>query len=184
MANMVTMLSGGAEGADTEWGEIASLHGHEVIHFSFDNHKTVCPNGQIIRLPYNHLLIADPWLKQAKSHLHRLYPAKSKYVNNLLRRNYYQVKETDAVYAIGTFQSHNYLVDGGTAWATTMYCLIHNKPFYFFHQDRNKWFEMDINGSPIEIRMPPRPEEGVWTGIGTRNINLNGRMAIDYLFNG
>lgn len=181
---MVTMLSGGADGADTEWGEIASLHGHEVIHFSFDGHNTRCKNGQIIRLPYNHLTVADPWLKKAKTYLHRQYPSKSKYVNNLLRRNYYQVKETDAVYAIGTFQPHTNIVDGGTAWATTMYCLIHDKPFYFFHQDRNKWYEMHISGQCQEIRLPPRPETGVWTGIGTREINLNGKLAIDYLFNG
>ena len=133
------MLSGGADGADTEWGEIASLHGHEVIHFSFDGHNTRCKNGQIIRLPYNHLTVADPWLKKAKTYLHRQYPSKSKYVNNLLRRNYYQVKETDAVYAIGTFQPHTNIVDGGTAWATTMYCLIHDKPFYFS-------IKIEING--------------------------------------
>lgn len=181
---MVTMLSGGADGADYEWGEIASLHGHDVIHFSFYGHTSKCPASQIVRIADKDLVVADQWLKKAKTHLHRVFPSKSKFVNNLLRRNYYQVRETDAVYAVGTFHPSTFLVDGGTAWATTMFCLIHDKPFYIFHQDRNKWYEMHISGQHKEIPVPPKPTTGVWTGIGTRNINLNGRIAIDYLFNG
>lgn len=182
---MVTMLSGGALGADYEWGQTAGLNGHEVIHFSFYGHSSDCPTETLFRIKDNDLLIADPWLKQAKDYLKKRYPSKSKYVNNLLRRNYYQVKETDAVYAIGTFNTLSLVVNGGTSWATTMYCLIHDKPFYFFHQDHNKWYEKHINGLHKEIRLPPNPNtHNVWTGIGTREINLNGKLAIDYLFNG
>lgn len=181
---MVTMLSGGADGSDYEWGEVASLHGHDVIHFSFFGHSSKCPKSQIVRIEDKDLVVADQWLKKAKTHLNRHFPSKSKFVNNLLRRNYYQVKETDAVYAVGTFQPHTMIVNGGTAWATTMFCLIHDKPFYFFHQGKNRWYEMHISGHCKEIFSPPKPNTGVWTGIGTREINLNGRMAIDCLFNG
>lgn len=181
---MVTMLSGGAAGSDYEWGLAASLNGQEVIHFSFNGHNSACDPKTIFKLDDRALVIADPWLKQAKVHLHKHFPSKSKYVNNLLRRNYYQVKETDAVYAIGTFNSTTLIVNGGTSWATTMYCLIHDKPFYFFHQDHNKWYEKHIDGYHKEIRLPPKPIFNVWTGIGTRDINLNGKLAIDFLFNG
>lgn len=180
---MVTMLSGGADGADYEWGIAATLNDHDVIHFTFDGHKSMCDPSQIFKLSDTDLHAANPWLMKAKNHLRRHYPSKSKYVNNLLRRNYFQVKETDAVYAIGTFNPHSAAVDGGTAWATTMFCLIHDKPFYFFHQDKGKWFEKHIDGYHKEIRIPPKPVTGVWTGIGTRNINLNGKMAIDILLN-
>lgn len=180
---MVTMLSGGANGADYEWGQAAALHGHDVIHFTFDGHKSLCSPDQIVKLDNKDLNIANPWLLKAKTVLKRNYPSKSKFVNNLLRRNYYQVKETDAVYAVGTFNPISGQVDGGTAWATTMFCLIHDKPFYFFHQDKNKWYEKHINGWQKEIRIPPKPVAGVWTGIGTRDINLDGKLAIDILLN-
>jgi hypothetical protein len=182
---MVTMLSGGAAGADYEWGLAATINGHEVIHFSFNGHDSKCDPSTIYKVSDRELTVADMWLKQAKIHLKRQFPSNSKFVNNLLRRNYYQVKETDAVYAIGTFNPATLTVNGGTAWATSMYCLIHDRPFYFFHQEYNKWYEKNISGLHKEIRIPPRPSDyNVWTGIGTREINLNGKLAIDYLFNG
>lgn len=180
---MVTMLSGGAEGADTEWGEIASLHGHEVLHFSFEGHNIKCKNGQIVSLPYNHLIIADPWLKKAKQYLGRNFPSKSKYVNNLLRRNFYQIKETDAVYAIGTFD-RNMVLNGGTSWAIQMSIIINpDCPRYIFDQDKKKWFLYKSNLDFKQIFKPPTPNSGVWTGIGTRDINLDGKLAIDSIFN-
>ena len=180
---MVTMLSGGATGADYEWGQAATLNGHEVIHFSFNGHDSQCDPTTVFKISDRELTVADVWLKKAKPYLNRHFPSKSKYVNNLLRRNYYQVKETDAVYAIGTFNPNTLTVNGGTAWATTMYCLIHDKPFYFFHQDHNKWYKKHIDGYHKELWSPPDLNFNVWTGIGTREINLNGKLAIDYLFN-
>jgi len=44
-------LSGGAPGADLEWGLCARAAGHTVIHWSFVGHRTKAPLGEHVILP-------------------------------------------------------------------------------------------------------------------------------------
>ena len=94
-------LSGGAVGADTTFGNCAESVGHTVVHYVFHGMRTKCKNG-LIFVEQENLLKADPYLKQANKILKRRFPTSSGYVNNLLRRNYYQVKETKRVYAVSS----------------------------------------------------------------------------------
>jgi hypothetical protein len=107
------LLSGGAIGADVYWGRLAAERGDEVIHFSFQGHahKSSAPKGTLAVLSQDDLNIADPFLVQACETLKRRFPPRSLFVANLLRRNYYQVAETESVYAISTFEKG--LVAGG-----------------------------------------------------------------------
>ena len=101
--------SGGADGADAAFGEFASKAGHYVFHYAFAGMATKCKETDLVkikRLNTIELLEGDKALRQAQKTLvndqgkKRWYPCSSVYVNNLLRRNYYQIKQTYVVYAV------------------------------------------------------------------------------------
>jgi hypothetical protein len=169
-------LSGGADGADLMWGQAAKLAGHGLIHFSFDGAHSVAMKADVVRLSPAMLAAADPFCVQANATLHRQYPPRSKYVRRLLQRNWYQVESSESLYAISRIA--NGQVAGGTAWAVEMFLNINKRaacPAYVFDQEDCRWYQW--NGAWETIYEPPRPR-GIWTGIGSRKINVLGRLAI------
>lgn len=135
-------LSGGARGADVTWGNHALNDGHEVVHWSFDGHKSYDKDNTYI-LTAEELEEADEYLKEANLTLKRRLNFKKIHVMNLLRRNWYQVKYADSVYVVGTLNEKAQIynphdghdtkyhitntrddrmgVNGGTGWACQMY---------------------------------------------------------------
>lgn len=156
--------SGGAIGSDTMWGEIGEEYGVVSNHYY---HGTKTPNGNIE--------ITEEQFERGKQHVYKanetLHRRPDKYMN-LLARNWIQVENSDAVFAIG--QLKNGIVDGGTGWAVQMAIDV-NKPVYVFDQDRNKWYT-NVDKDWIEIGTPTLTPN--FAGIGTRNINQNGIEAI------
>lgn len=182
------LLSGGAKGADTEFGKCASKAKHQVVHWTFDGHKAT-PRTNLYKLTTDHLQSVDSYVIRASKSLKRNFPSKSEHTNNLLRRNYYQVKWSESVYAISSFTQDSSLlkVNGGTAWACQMYVdrfLYDQEPFelcklYLFDQGSNKWYQWRRIWGEIDI--PPTPF-GVYAGIGTRDITNAGIAAIKSLY--
>lgn len=146
----MTCLSGGADGADRLFGEQAEKIGHQVVHWSFSNHKTPVPLEDRVLLSEEMLKEADPFLIEAGRKLKRRVPFKKPGIINLLRRNYFQVRYTDQVIAVGNLDPlvapiiqkdhfHSWAdttanqeskilgiagstgIQGGTAWACQMY---------------------------------------------------------------
>lgn len=177
-----TCLSGGAPGSDTEFGDHAILAGHGVVHFSFEGHKTICDN--LVVLSEQELHVADPFLKEANKVIKRRFPMRWTEGNNLLRRNYYQINKTDSVYAISSFDEKG-IVRGGTAWAVYMFINRFPKgepvPAYVFDQERDFWLTWD-GGLWRPCKSPATPT-GLYTGIGSREINVKGKEAIKHLYN-
>ena len=137
-------LSGGAKGADALWGEEAAKLGHQVIHWSFDGHKSYGTPEQTVCLDESILKEADIHLEEAKLSLKRSIPYGKPWIANLLRRNWFQVQHAASVYAVGSLNEHAVIykdpyaaverfrigpdkkhnrmgVNGGTAWACQMY---------------------------------------------------------------
>lgn len=173
MTNMC--LSGGAEGADLQFGMTAGSRGHEVIHWSFARHKSRAPEIEIVYLTEEQLEIADARLVLANRTLGRRIP-KNVYVKNLLRRNWYQVEFAERLYAVSTFAGPH--VSGGTAWAVQMFIdRFKGLPCeaYVFDQAVDKWFCW--KGEWQEIAAPPAPH-GIYAGVGTRELNDTGKRAI------
>ena len=175
-------LSGGAAGADSQWGMAAGMAGHMVIHFSFQGHKTQVPQDEIVVLTDEQLREADPHLEKANETLKRKVPYNKPWVVNLLRRNWFQVKDTQSVYAVSHLD--NGMVSGGTAWATQMFidrfeggeC-----PLYLFDQKQGAWLTWARGRwSSSSFVHPPH---GIWTGIGSRDLNETGKRAIRTLLN-
>lgn len=170
-------LSGGAVGWDMQWGMCAGMLGHMVVHWSFKGHRTKCPPSEVAELTPDQLLEADPYLHRANKTLMRTFPPKSPHATNLLRRNWYQVRDADSVYAGSEFDERG-LVVGGTAWAVQMFIDRHNSEAcscYVFDQINGKWFKWEGRWEPIQS--PPVPT-GIWAGIGSRTLLPAGKQAI------
>lgn len=178
---MHVCLSGGADGADLAFGAAAAAAGHEVVHWSFRGHRTTAPSSSIRDLTQAELDEADPFLSRANLTLKRRWPPSSRFVANLLRRDWYQVRDAERCYAVSEI-GRNGVVEGGTGWATHMFIDRHDGaecPCYVFCQHRLAWFEWRAAWSPIAA--PPRPE-GRYAGIGRRALTPSGAAAIASLY--
>lgn len=171
-------LSGGAEGADLQWGMCAGLLGHQVIHWSFEGHNTRAPIGEVVRLNDDQLAESADLIKLASVPLKK-HPPKQPFVKRLIQRNYFQIAWSDSVYAIAPIKDG--VVQGGTAWAVYMFLSrtdIDAPPVYVYDQTRTSWYLFDHETKDWEaIESPPQPR-GIWAGIGTRDLDQNGKNAI------
>lgn len=182
--------SGGAPGADTVFENECIKRGIPVIAWSFKTHKSESKCRKILtdeelKEGLEQVVIANKTLKR---NVWGLKP----YVRNLLSRNWFQVKNSDAIYAIGVIQKPGWnIVNGGTGWAVQM-AIDNNKPVYVFDQQEGHWFQYstikdenlnDIGGRFITTKdsvfLPKLTDK--FAGIGTREINENGINAIKKL---
>lgn len=177
-------LSGGADGADLQWGLQAGKAGHYVIHWSFSGHRSQAPEQELVRLTAEQLSLADEALARANRTLNRRWPTKTDTTNNLLRRNWYQIRDTSAVYAVAEL-SWDKGVSGGTAWAVQMYLdrFAHDGEdiskchAYVLDTNTLKWFTWNGERWEQMLSRPPMPT-GIWTGIGTRELSALARVEI------
>ena len=177
-----TNHSGGCPGSDMEWENQGMSYGVKTIAYSFGNHIQYGKNQHVLTAEElkegaDHAKIAAETLQRPWK-----YIEDKPYVRNLISRNWFQVKNADCVFAIGKFvKGSTALVDGGTGWAVQM-AVDNNKPVYFFDQPTNKWYFYDpIIKAFMGFDYVPKLREN-FAGIGTREINENGRRAIKKIY--
>jgi hypothetical protein len=112
-----------------------------------------------------------------KRYIFKLKP----YVKNLLSRNWFQVKNSESILAIGTINKETNIVNGGTGYAV-MLSIQHNKKTYVFDQNDNLWYKWDYKQKKFINTQTPILTSN-FAGIGTRNINKNGINAIKSVLN-
>jgi len=166
--------TGGAKGADTIFQRAAEEAGHKVRAYSFAGHAR--GNKSRIELSSKHLEVADEHLHRANQTLRRKFPTSNSYVNNLLRRNLYQVKDSDQIIAVAPISKGQ--VEGGTAWATQM-GIDMGKPVFVFDLNKNQWMTW---GGQSFIRSSKPTLSANYAGVGSRNITSPGAKAIKDLF--
>ena len=162
-----TNHSGGARGSDAAWDIIGQTYGVKSIHYYAEGYKTPLGN---LALNVDQLSEADVYLHKANEVLKRRFPTNNQYVDGLLRRNWHQVKNAEAVFAISTIK--NNIVQGGTGWAVHMAISV-NKEVFVFDQDMDDWFTYRRDAfrrcnTPILTKN--------FAGIGTREIKDNGKV--------
>ena len=176
----VTVHSGGAKGADTVFQKSAEDSGHIVKAHSFKGHAK--GNKSKVEHTEEELKEADSHLEKANKTLNRKFPPSNNYTLNLLRRNYFQVKDSEQVIAVSRIHRDKVFggtfVTGGTAWATQM-GIDMGKPVYVFDMNTNQWHEWD--GKEYSPSNAPTIT-GDFAGIGSRNITKEGIKAIQSLF--
>jgi len=173
-----TCHSGGCAGSDMEWENQCNNYGIKTIAYSFYNHKQDGKNPKVLTVEeleegYSKCRIANKSLKRNFDGI--IYP----YVKNLLARNWFQVKNSEAVFAIINKFLTQDTVAGGTGWAVQM-AIDCDKPVFVYYQDNmcGGWFRyMPVAGfESLRGEIPTLTKN--FAGIGTREITDNGKRAI------
>ena len=165
--NTYTNHSGGATGSDTYWSKYGERYGVISKHYYREGSKTPTGNTPISD---NELKEADKHLTEANKTLGRRFPTRNEYVNNLLRRDWFQVKNADAVFAISTIEDNN-TVFGGTGWAVQM-AIDNKKPVHVFDIKKKSWFEYNYSTNSWENTDIPVLTPN-FAGIGAHEEELN-----------
>lgn len=165
IANL-NFYSGGAEGADTEWGNAIQAIGGTVTHYTIDFYDGLSQDEkdrlekryQEVRQVLGYNEANDPKTKK------------------LLRRDMLQADNAKEVFAIGTINQETQRVNGGTLYAVTR-AQLSGKPIHVFNQADNKWYFYDYQaGAWWQEDTPTITQDAAL--IGTRGINEAGKQAI------
>ena len=166
-ASTFAMHSGGATGSDSYWEDAGKPYGLVKVNHYYHGKKT--PRGNVP--------ITEEQFERGKKAVYRAnntLKRKPQQYMDLLARNYIQVENADAIFAVGILK--NGVVDGGTGWAVQM-AIDDGKPVYVFDQIKKSWYTY-INGQWSMCDTPTLTPN--FAGIGTREENLReeGKQAI------
>lgn len=175
-ASDYTLFSGGAQGAESEFGNVAEKFGVQEVNFSFEGHKIESTRG-LRMLTTEELLRKDVSLTYVSKLLDRNF-SNAPHIRMVLRTIMYQVEAGHEVFVIGNILE-NGTVNGGTGWGAE-FAKICNKPLFVFDQVKDGWFTWtDGKWEPAKA---PVISKTHFTGTGTRFLEDNGRKAIAELF--
>jgi predicted NAD-dependent protein-ADP-ribosyltransferase YbiA (DUF1768 family)/alkylated DNA repair dioxygenase AlkB len=186
-----TNHSGGAAGSDTQWDIIGKEFGMVNNKHYYTGVKgpgnAPLGNEDITDLP-----IAIEGASKVAQAAKQMWGYKyTTMKDQRLIRNWAQVANSDAVFAIGTLGKEGdiwkgdeksneprkllkFAVQGGTGYAVEM-AIQAGKPVYVFDQVRNQWYK-NLNGEWSKSEVPVLTKN--FAGIGTREINEAGKQAI------
>src|SRR5438876_5415903 len=131
------LFSGGAPGAEEEFGACAERHGVEEVNFTFDGRKIGRPRGVRV-LNHEELQAGDVSLAYVSRLMHRRY-TDSPTIRKVLQTLWYQVNHGQEIYVVGAILEDG-TVRGGTGWGAE-FAKLCNKPLHVFDQDKDGWFQ-------------------------------------------
>ena len=173
------LFSGGAPGAEAEFGAQAERFGIEEVNFGFDGHVTVRTRGLRI-LNHEELKAGDVSLAYVSQLMNRRYSDTPTF-RKVLQSIWYQVNAGQDIFVVGTILPDGH-VKGGTGWGAE-FAKLCNKPLHVYDQDQQGWFTWNDRewvartGSDL-----PTISHVHFTGTGTRTLTDQGRAAIAALF--
>lgn len=186
-----TNHSGGAKGSDTEWDVIGKEFGmvNNKHYYTGEKGPGNAPLGNVD-------ITDQPIAVEGASKVAQAAKEMWGYKYNTMKdqrliRNWAQVANSDAVFAIGALGKPGdiwkgdeksaeprkllkFAVQGGTGYAVEM-AIQAGKPVFVFDQFRNQWYK-NIDGEWSKTETPSLTEN--FAGIGTREINEAGKQAI------
>jgi hypothetical protein len=173
------LFSGGAQGAEAEFGANAERLGIEEVNFTFDGHSIIRHRGLRV-LNHEELKNGDVSLEYISRLMNRRYTDNTTF-RRILQTIWYQINNGQEVFIIGEILPDK-TVKGGTGWGAE-FSKICNKPLYVFDQNKNAWFtwnKMDW----VERKKSDEPviSKTHFAGGGTRFLEENGKRAIRELF--
>ena len=198
-----TNNSGGAKGSDAYWNYESTIidasnmnwHNQDMV----DRAKQGLEKDLVLNLLENNkqALIKDEseYAKVVSIGGKRLgKTAKNPSVINKLGRNWYQVKNSDGIYAIienfytrpDTGQLDMSNVSGGTGWAIAYAAEKIDgieRLIYVYNQKDSKWYKYNYNTNVFEVYNDTPILTNKYAGIGTRNLKDNGKQAIKDVYN-
>lgn len=161
--------SGGAEGSDKYWEESLKKIGAKVV---------VYRPYHIDKLSDEEKNILEKQYLEVVQKLQRKPMDINRFAGKLVRRDMLQEKDCLALYAIGTLNKTNGLINGGTGYASTR-AIINHKNVYLFEQEMVQWMQYSYKEEKfVKSQIKPVLDKRS-TVVGTREINENGKKAID-----
>ena len=173
------LFSGGAPGAEAEFGAQAERVGIEEVNFGCEGHVTVRTRG-LRTLNHEELQAGDVSLAYVSQLMNRRY-SNTPTFRKVLQSIWYQVNAGQEIFVVGTILPDGH-VKGGTGWGAE-FAKLCNKPLHVFDQSQNGWFTWDerrwVARADNDL---PRIEHVHLTGTGTRTLTDAGKAAIADLF--
>ena len=171
-----TLFSGGAQGAENQFGKLAEYHGIGEVNYTFDGHKIDRTRGVRV-LTDEELKQKDVSLTYVSKLLNRKFTNAEK-MRKVLQTIMWQVESSHQVFVVGTVLDDG-TVKGGTGWGAE-FAKICNKELFVFGQVKNGWFKWE-QGKWISVEAPVITNKK-FTGTGTRFLEDNGKKALEELF--
>jgi hypothetical protein len=173
------LFSGGAPGAEAEFGACAERYGIEEVNFTFAGHEIVRHRGVRV-LNHEELRSGDVSLEYVGRLMNRRY-TDSPTIRKVLQTLWYQVNFGQEIYVVGTILDEG-TVRGGTGWGAE-FAKLCNKPLHAFDQSKDGWFTWTgTDWQPRGKADSPVIGHPHFTGTGTRSIQDSGKRAIEDLF--
>lgn len=173
------LYSGGAPGAEAEFGLHAERVGIEEVNFSFEGHNNIRQRGLRI-LNHEELENGDVSLEYVSKLMNRRFSEGPKF-RKVLQTIWYQINEGQEIYVIGEVLQDR-TVKGGTGWGAE-FAKLCNKPLYVFDQARGVWLKwVGLEWLELQSDDEPRITHGHFTGTGSRELTVAGQEAIKGLF--
>jgi hypothetical protein len=171
-----TLLSGGAEGAEAEFGACAERWGMSEINFTFAGRACARTRG-LVTLSDAELGEGGVSRVYIEAQMHRRYPSTPEF-RKTLQSIWHQVTTAGEVFAVGVIQPDD-TMRGGTGWAVEL-GRHWQKRVHVFDQERASWFAWRADAWVAEAA--PVIRRSRFTGTGTRRLTEAGRAAIRELF--
>jgi len=171
-----TLLSGGAKGAEAEFGRCAERWGLGEQTYSFEGRRPERTRG-LVKLTDEELAEGAVSPVYIEAQMHRRYPSTPMF-RKTLQSIWHQVQTAGEVFVVGMIQPDG-TVKGGTGWAAEL-GRHWNKPLFVFDQQQGGRFRWD--GEAWVDAGEPAITRSRFTGSGTRELNATGREAIVTLF--
>jgi hypothetical protein len=173
------LFSGGAPGAEAEFGACAERHGIEEVNFTFEGHKIDRHRGVRV-LNHEELQNGDVSLEYVGRLMQRRY-TDAPTIRKVLQTLWYQVNSGQEIYVIGTILDDG-TVRGGTGWGAE-FAKLCNKPLFVFDQEKNGWRKWTGEAwQALDQATAPVITHPHFTGTGTRTLKDQSKKAIEDLF--
>ena len=173
------LFSGGAPGAEAEFGACAERHGIEEVNFTFDGHRIDRHRGVRV-LNHEELQNGDVSLEYVGKLMQRRY-TDAPTIRKVLQTLWYQVNNGQEIYVIGTILTDN-TVRGGTGWGAE-FAKLCNKPLFVYDQEKSGWFKcLGEDWQALGRGAEPIITHPHFTGTGTRTLQERSKVAIEELF--
>ena len=172
-----TMLSGGAIGAEAEFGACAERFGLKEENYSFEGHQVARTRGLRL-LTGEELRDGDVSLAYVSATMHRPYH-QNPTLRKVLQSIWHQVNSSQEVFIVGVIQRDD-TVKGGTGWAAEL-ARHQQKSLHVYDQERRSWFTWNHSTRAWQSSKPTITHSR-FTGTGTRSLTEDGRAAIQELF--
>lgn len=171
------LISGGARGAEAEFGACAERWGIAEVNYTFAGHRFLERRRGVVLLGEAELSKGDFSLVYVSKRLGRVL-SDIPLIRSVLQTIWHQVSAASQVFVVGSIQADG-TVRGGTGWGAEL-ARLWKKPLFVFDQDRASWFRW--SGKAWELAEAPTIDSEAFAGLGTQHLTQEGRDAIHELF--